>query len=72
MTPIVVSGPRFSSAGTYPRPRPTVERHLQLALVGDVRDLELRVQDLEVGGRLDVSGGDDAGTLLRDVDLDLG
>ena len=48
------------------------ERHLELALVGDVRDLELRVQDLEVGRRLDVGGRDDAGALLGDVHLDLG
>ena len=48
------------------------ERHLELALVGDVGDLELRVEDLEVGGRLDVGGRDDARALLRDVDLDLG
>ena len=37
-----------------------------------MRDLELRVQDLEVGRRLDVGGRDDAGALLGDVDLDLG
>ena len=48
------------------------ERHLQLALVGEVRELELRIEDLEVGGRLDVGGGDDAGALLGDVHLDLG
>ena len=48
------------------------EGHLELALVGDVRDLELRVQDLEVGRCLDVSRRDDAGALLGDVHLDLG
>jgi hypothetical protein len=48
------------------------ERHLELALGGELRDLELRVQDLEVGRRLDVGGRDDAGALLRDVHLDLG
>src|SRR5262245_41078717 len=48
------------------------ERHLELAFVGDVRELELRVQDLEVGGSLDVGGRDDARALLRDVHLDLG
>jgi hypothetical protein len=37
-----------------------------------VRDLELRVEDLEVGGCLDVAGRDDASALLRDVHLDLG
>jgi hypothetical protein len=51
---------------------PDGERHLELALVRDVRDLELRVQDLEVGRRLDVGGRDDAGALLGDVHLDLG
>ena len=35
-------------------------------------DLEVRVQDLEVGGRLDVRGRDRPGALLREVHLDLG
>jgi hypothetical protein len=37
-----------------------------------VRDLEVGVQDLEVGGRLDVTCSDDARSLLGDVHLDLG
>jgi hypothetical protein len=37
-----------------------------------VRDLELGVQDLEVGRRLDVGGRDRAGALLREMHLDLG
>src|SRR6187397_2572679 len=44
---------------------PDGERDLQLALVRDMRDLELR-ESLDVGGR------DDAGALLGDVHLDLG
>src|SRR6185295_2141033 len=46
--------------------------HLELALVAELRELEVLVQDLEVGGSLNVGGGDRAGTLLRDVHLDLG
>src|SRR5438552_4744418 len=48
------------------------QRQLQAAAIGEVRDLELRVEDLELRRRLDVAGGDDAGALLRDVHLDLG
>src|SRR3954471_4909351 len=48
------------------------DRHLQLAVVGEARDLELRVEDLEVCGRLDVAGGDDPGAALREPDLHLG
>src|SRR5436190_22501671 len=48
------------------------ERHLEPAAVGEVRDLELRVEDLEVRGRLDVGRGHDAGALAGDVHLDLG
>jgi hypothetical protein len=48
------------------------QRDLEPALVGQVRDLELRVEDLEVGGRLDVGGRHRARALLRDVHLDLG
>ena len=48
------------------------ERHLELALVGEVRDLEVRVEDLEVGRRLDVGRRDGAGALLREAHLDLG
>ena len=72
MTPIVGLGPtvelgRHVAAATADR-----QGHLELALVGDVGDLELGVQDLEVRRRLDVGGRHDAGALLRDVDLDLG
>ena len=48
------------------------ERQLETAAAGEVRDLELRVQDLEIGGRLDVGGRDGARPLLHDVHLDLG
>ena len=72
MTPIVVSGPAVQLGRDVAAAAADGQRHLELALVGDVRDLELRVQDLEVGRRLDVGGRHDAGALLRDVDLDLG
>ena len=39
------------------------QRQLEPAAVGEVRDLELRVEDLELGRRLDVGGRDDAGAL---------
>src|SRR5437868_15121790 len=48
------------------------QRQLQAAAIREVRDLELRVEDLELGRRLDLGGGDDARALLRDVHLDLG
>ena len=47
-------------------------RHLEAALVGQRRDLKIRVQDLEVGGRLDVAGRDLAWALLVQPHLDLG
>jgi hypothetical protein len=72
ITPIVVSGPRFWSAGQVAPAAADRERHLELALVGEMRELELRVQDLEIGGRLDVGGRDGACTLLRKMHLDLG
>src|SRR5260221_1692883 len=50
---------------------PDREGHLEPAAVGEVRDLELRVEDLELRGSLDVTGGDDARALGRDVHLDL-
>src|SRR5581483_10653160 len=48
------------------------DRELEPALRREVRDLELRVQDLEVCGRLDVGGGDDALALRGQPHLDLG
>src|SRR3989440_7578146 len=48
------------------------ERQLELAALREVRDLEVRVQDLEVGRSLDVAGRDRAGARLGDVHLDLG
>src|SRR5581483_4121055 len=47
------------------------ERDLEAALRREVRDLEIRVQDLEVCGRLDVGGGDDAFAALRQAHLHL-
>src|SRR4029077_12069484 len=48
------------------------EHHLQARALGEVADLELRVEDLELGARIDVRGGDDAGALLEDPGLDVG
>ena len=50
---------------------PDRQRHLQPAAVGQVGDLELRVEDLELGRSLDVLRRDDAGALRSDVHLDL-
>ena len=72
ITPIVVSGPAVLVGGHVPAAAADREGHLELALVGEVRELEVRVEDLEVGGRLDVGGRDGAGALLREVHLDLG
>src|SRR5277367_4894594 len=47
------------------------QRDLEAALRREVRDLELRVEDLEIGGRLDVGGGDDPFTALRQANLHL-
>ena len=50
------------------------DRHRQLEppLVGQVGDLGVRIEDLEVGGRLDVAGSDRARAALVEPDLDLG
>ena len=73
MTPIVCAWPRLPSAGHVAAAAADRERDLEPALRREVRDLELRVEDLEVGGRLDVGGGDDAlAALRRDAHLDLG
>src|SRR5690242_7962263 len=50
---------------------PDRERDLEPALRREVRDLELRIEDLEVGGRLDVGGGDRAFALRSQPHLDL-
>ncbi len=42
---------------------PDRERDLELRLVGEVRELEVGSEDLEICRRLDVCGGDDAGAL---------
>src|SRR3954471_3931207 len=47
------------------------ERDLEAALRREVRDLEIGVQDLEVGGSLDVGGGDDTLAALRQPHLHL-
>ena len=65
-------GAAVQLGGHVAAPAADRQRHLELALVGELRDLELRVEDLEIGGSLDVGGGDDARALLRDVHLDLG
>ena len=72
MTPIVCCGPRLSSAGHVAAAAADRQRHLEPAVAGEVRDLELRVQDLELGRRLDVGRRDGARALRRDVHLDLG
>src|SRR4029450_12732330 len=48
------------------------ERDLELALVGQVGDLQVLVEDLEVGGRLDVGRRDGTGAPLGQAHLDLG
>src|SRR5207248_7134221 len=48
------------------------ERDLEAALRREVRDLEVRVEDLEVRGRLDVGGRDDTLAALGEPDLHLG
>ena len=70
--PIVCSGPRFSSAGTYAAAAADGERDLEPALGGEIGDLEVGVQDLEVRRRGDVGRLDRAGALLVEAHLDLG
>jgi hypothetical protein len=48
------------------------ERDLEPAFRAEVRDLELRIQDLEVGGSLDVGAGDAAPSLCRQPNFHLG
>src|SRR5436190_5782667 len=48
------------------------QRHLELALVGQVRDLEIGIEDLELRRSLDVLGRDGACAALREAHLDLG
>ena len=69
---MVVSGPAVLLGGDVATAAADRERHLELALVGEVSDLELRGEDVEIGRRLDVGCRDDARALLRDVHLDLG
>src|SRR6266496_555513 len=47
------------------------QRHLEPAFVGQVRDLEVGVEDLELRRGLDVLGRDCAGSTLRPAHLDL-
>ena len=65
-------GPAVQLGRDVPAAAADRERDLELALLREVGDLELRVEILEVGRRLDVTGGDDPRALLRDVHLDLG
>ena len=71
MTPIVCSGPAVQLGRDVAAAAADRQRDLEAALVGEVGDLELRVEDLEVGGRLDVGRRDDAGALLLEPHLDL-
>ena len=65
MTPIVCAWPAVALGGDVAAAAADRERDLEAALRREVRDLEVRVQDLEVGGRLDVGGGDGALARLR-------
>src|SRR5205814_9512701 len=47
------------------------QRHLELALVGQVRDLEIGIEDLELRRSLDVLRCDGAYTPLRETYFDL-
>src|SRR5580765_6820513 len=47
------------------------ERHLEAPAVCEVREHEVRIEDLEVGRRLDVARGDLAGAARRHANLDL-
>ena len=66
------SGPAVELARDVAAAATDRERDLELALLGEVRDLELRVEDLELGGRLDVGGRHGSRALLLEADLDLG
>src|SRR5438067_742553 len=66
-----VLGPAVQLRRDVAAAAPDRQRHLELALLGQVRDLEVLIQDLELGRRLDVRRLDDAGAALRDVHLDL-
>ena len=50
----------------------TLAHSIRVQAVGQLGELELRVQDLEVSRRLDVSGRHSAGPLLVEANLDLG
>ena len=64
--------PTVELGGHVAATTPDRHRQLELALVRERRDLEIRVQDLEVGRRLDVSGSDLARPPLVEPHLDLG
>ena len=71
MTPIVCAWPAVALGRDVAAAAADRERDLEPALRREVRDLELRVQDLEVGGRLDVGGGDRALALGGQPHFDL-
>ena len=72
MTPIVCSEPAVHLRRHVAAAAADGHRQLELALVGEVRDLEVRVEDLEVGRQLDVGRRHRSRPLLLEPHLDLG
>ncbi len=66
-----VLGPAVELGRDVPAAAPDRQGHLELALVREVRELQVGIEDLELGRRLDVGRLDHARAALGDVDLDL-
>src|SRR2546421_2511707 len=64
-------GPPVQLGGNVTPAAADRQRHLELALVGQVRDLEVRVEDLELRRCFDVLRRDRTRSPLRQADLDL-
>src|SRR5436189_448728 len=67
-----VLGPAVELGRDVAAAAPDRQRHLELALVGQVRDLEIGIEDLELRRSLDVLRCDGAYTPLRETYFDLG
>ena len=65
-------GPAVELGRNVAAATPDRQRQLELAAIRQMGELQLGVQQLEIGGRLEIAGRDGARPLLRKPYLDLG